>query len=177
MNKIVFLCWRRNAHGECWSALTTPPSPVEAGVVTATLSCILFSFPGMHIHAWLYRLIYFLFVFTADMPNYSFLPNWMTHICILQVYSGNTYNSSKALVLYSAAEAKKLQRHPPATYFIVWDFTEPGADTITVTTGTHLGYSLWPTYLLMATRITTPRGWWFVGIQGKGRFLRRILKE
>lgn len=65
------------------------------------------------------------------MPNYSFLPNWMLHICILQVYSGNTYNSSKALVLYSAAEAKKLQRHPPATYFIVWDFTEPGADTIT----------------------------------------------
>lgn len=47
---------------------------------------------------------------------------------------------------------------------------EEEKDAITVTTGAHLGCSLWPIYLQVATRITTPRGWWFVGIEEKVGF-------
>lgn len=52
-----------------------------------------------------------------------------TGYCILQVYSDNTYSSTKALVLYSTAEAENY-RHSPPTLFLMWDFTEPGAKTV-----------------------------------------------
>lgn len=56
-------------------------------------------------HACLYRPIPFPFVFTADMPGYLMPAKLDTH-CILQIYSDNTSNSTKTLVLYCTAEAE-----------------------------------------------------------------------
>lgn len=182
MNKIVFLCWRRNAHGECWSALTTPPSLVEAGVVTVTLSCTSLQFPR-NAHACLIAQTDILSLcFHTDMPSYCCLLNWILHLAYckyIQITAIAPQKHCCFILLQRQKITETSTSHTLHNLGLHWTWSrdcEEEKDAATITTGAHLSYSLWPVCLQVATRITTPRGWWFVGTEEKGRFLRRSLK-
>lgn len=153
MNKqcIFFCCWRSNMLGECWSSVTTGPKPAEVQMITMTLCSISLQFTR-NAYICLYRPTSFRFLFIADMPGYLMSAKMDMH-CVLQVYSDNTYNSTKALLLYCTVQTENHRDiQLPYTSWsgssLNWsDEYEEEKDAITVTTGAQISYLQWPKYL------------------------------
>lgn len=157
-----------------------PSSPAEAGIVKMTLSCMSLQFPrnahaclivqtnmfSLCFHSRYAKILMSTKLDTAHCKHIQIIPRTpRKHWCFILLQRQKITETSTS--------------HPLHNLGLHWTWSkgyEEEKDAGAVTTGAHLDYSLWPIYLQVATRITTPRGWWFVGIEEKDRFLRRSLK-